>query len=126
MLLQLNPLPIITSDIRTLRHIESAVREHASCAGDHCPVPTTKCLTTWRAELLEILSFCDVCGFQLTTITVSKPLQRGLEQGGVLEVNGMKQRVHGFVNVGAPAPTPVVCHCFVIPLSDSLLTICSI
>ena len=126
MLLQLNSLPIITSDIRTLRHIETAVNEHASCAGDHCPAPITECLITRGAELLEILSVCDVCSFQTTTTTVSNLPQGELEQSGVLEVNGMRQRVHGFVNVEAPAPTPVVCYCFVIPPSDSLLTICSI
>ena len=80
----------------------------------------------WRAELWGILSVYDVCGYQLTTTVVSKPPQGELGQGGVLEVGEMKQRVHRFIDVESLAPTSVVCYCFFIPASDSLLIICSI
>ena len=46
----------MTSDTRTVRHIESAIREHADCAQDLCedhPGSAIECLAAWRAEMLE-------------------------------------------------------------------------
>jgi hypothetical protein len=66
-------LPIITSDTRTIRHIESVVRERASCALDlqeHYSGSTRECLVAWQAEMREILRFFDVRGCHLAVPTV--------------------------------------------------------
>ena len=68
-------LLIITSDTRTIRHIESVVCERASCARDlpeHYPGPTQECLAAWQTEMQEILKFFDVRGCHLTVPTVPK------------------------------------------------------
>jgi hypothetical protein len=64
----------ITSGIRTVRHIESAIRERVRYAHDlrrHHPGPTKECLVAWQ----EILEFFDVCGRQPTISTVSNHLR---------------------------------------------------
>jgi hypothetical protein len=69
-------LPIITSDTRTIRHIESAVCERATCARDlreHHPGPIQECLVVWQAEMQEMQRFFDVRGCHLTVPTVPKP-----------------------------------------------------
>jgi hypothetical protein len=68
-------LPIITSGIRTVRCIESAVGERAKCAGDsreHHPGPTKECLVAWRTELQEMQILFDVCACHLTVPTAPK------------------------------------------------------
>jgi hypothetical protein len=69
-------LPIITSDTRTIRHIESVVCERATCARDlreHHSGSIQGCLVVWQAEMQEMLRFFDVRGCHLTAPTVPKP-----------------------------------------------------
>ena len=68
-------LLMMTRNIRTIRHIESAVREHANCT--HGPQeyqsgPAEESIIAWQAELRELSSVFEVCGCQLTVPTVSK------------------------------------------------------
>ena len=68
-------IPIITSDTRTIRHIESVVSERANCACDlreHHPGSTYECLVAWQAEMRGILGFFNVRGCHLTVPTVPK------------------------------------------------------
>ena len=68
-------LPIITSGIRTVRLIQSAVSERANCAGDlrgHYPGPTKERLVAWRTEIQEMQIFCDVCACHLSVPTAPK------------------------------------------------------
>ena len=68
-------LPIIMSNARTIRHIESAVCERAICARnlrEHHPGPIQECLVVWRAEMQEMLKFFDVRGCHLMVPTVPK------------------------------------------------------
>ena len=65
----------ITSDIRTIRAIESAVRVRAERARDsHEPQPgsTEERPIAWRAELSELLDVFEVRGHQFTIPEVSK------------------------------------------------------
>ena len=65
----------MTSDIRTIRHIESMVREHANCIHDpqeYQSGPGEERIIAWRAELRELSSVFEVRGCQLTVPTVSK------------------------------------------------------
>jgi len=69
------PLLKVTNDTRTVRHIESAVRERANCSRDpqeHHPGPTDEGPVVWRTEVLERLRGLDVCGFQLAVPAPSK------------------------------------------------------
>ena len=70
------PLLAITDDTRTVRHIESAVRECANCTRDSresYPKSTNGCVVSWRTELLEKLRALDVCGFRFMLPTAFKP-----------------------------------------------------
>ena len=101
----------MTSDIRTVRHIESAVREHANCARDsqgHHPEPIDGCPIAWRMKLLERLRTLDVCGSHLATPTSSEPLQGGLGPGSTLEADPTKQHVQRSVGAELLTPASVV------------------
>ena len=70
------PLLAITNDTRTVRHIESAVRERANCTRDSqepYPESTNDCVVFCRTKLLEKLRALDVCGFQFMLPTAFKP-----------------------------------------------------
>ncbi|KAF9642627.1 hypothetical protein BDM02DRAFT_2008189 [Thelephora ganbajun] len=61
---------------RTIRHIESAVRERADCVYDlqEChPGCTRECIIVWREELSEMLRVFEVRGCQLTVPIASQP-----------------------------------------------------
>lgn len=64
------PSPLIMmGDIRTVRSIESAVRERGSCVRDsrgYYPGPTNECVIAWRVTLREALNIFDVSGHRLT------------------------------------------------------------
>ena len=95
-------LSIITRDIRTIRHIESAVRERANCPCDlrqHHPGPSSESSIAWRTELWEILSVCEVRRRQLTTPKFSQPPQGDLGRGGASEVSKIEQDVQRSVDV---------------------------
>ena len=83
--------PKITNDTRSIRHVESMVRERANCGrnlwGSH-PGSTEEYLIALRAEIWEILRVVDVHGFQLTTPLLSEPLQRDLGWGSALQAYG--------------------------------------
>jgi hypothetical protein len=67
--------PMITSDTRIIRHIESVVSERANCACDlreHHPGSTHECLVAWQAEMRGIPGFFNVRGCHLTVPTVPK------------------------------------------------------
>jgi len=103
-------LPKITSDIRIVRHIESAVRERTNSTHDsreYHPWFTNECVTTWRAELLEILSVFDVRSCQLTIPTSSQPPQGHLAQGGASKL----KHVQRSVNTGPSVPASVMVRC---------------
>ena len=122
------PLLTLTSDTRTVRHIESAVRERAYCARDsqeRYSESTNECPVAWRTEMLERLRILEVCDFQLAMPTPSKLPQGDPGQGGILEVSPIEQHVQRFVDADPLAPASVVCCCFVISGPYSLLTICS-
>jgi len=123
-----NPPLKMTNDIRTVHHIESAVRERANCARDsqeHHPGSVDQGPVAWRTEVLERLRALDVCGFQLAVPTPSKLPQGDLGQGGVLEVGPIEQHVQGSIDAELLAPASVVCYCIVICAPYSLLTICT-
>ena len=106
-----SPLPTMTSDIRTVHHIESAVRERANCARDsqeHYPESIDGCPVVLRMELLERLRTLDVCGFQLAVPTPSKRPQGGSEPGGILEASSIEQHVQRSVDAELLTPAPVV------------------
>ena len=118
----------MTSDARTVRHIESTIREHADCARDLCedhPGSATECLAAWRTEMLEKLRALDVCDFHLTIPTPSEPPQVGLRQGGVLEVDEIRQHVQGPIDTEPTAPALIIVRCFVISAPCSPLTVYS-
>ena len=120
------PLLTMTSDTRTVRHIESAVKERANCARDsqeHHPGSIDEAPVAWQTEVLERLRVLDVCCFQLAVPTRSKLPQGDLGQGGILEVGSIEQRVQGSIGVDLLAPASVVCYCFVISIPYPLLTI---
>ena len=69
------PLLTIINDTRTVRYIESAVRESANCARDsqeHYLNSTNGCVLSWRTKLSERLRALEVCGSQFTMPTTSK------------------------------------------------------
>ena len=118
----------VTNNTRTVRHIESAIRERADCAQDlweDHPVSTTECLTVLQTEMLEILRALDVCDFRLKMPTPSEPPQVGLRWGGALEVDEIRQHVHGSMDAEPSAPALIVVRCFVICAPYSPLIICS-
>ena len=130
MLIQPNPpLLIVTSDIRIVRHIESAVRERANCAQDsreHHPGSINEGPVAWQTEVFERLRTLDARGFQPAVPTPSELPQGDLGQGGILEVSPIKQHVQGSVDAKLLAPLSEVCCYFVISASYSLLNICSL
>jgi len=102
----------VTSDIRTVRHIESAVRERANCARDsheHSPGSIDGCPVVWRTEMLERLRALDVCGFQPAMLTPSKLPQGDLGPGGILEAGTIKQHVQRSTDAEPLIPPSVVC-----------------
>ena len=118
------PLLKMTSDIRTVRHIESAVRERVNYARDsqgHHPGSTDECPVAWRMEMLERLRILDACGLQ--PIRSESP-HGDLGQGDILEVGPIKQHVHGSVDAELLTPPSEVCCCFVISATYSFLNIC--
>ena len=122
-----SPLLAMTSDIRTVRHIESAVRERANCARDsqeHHPGTVDGCPTAWRTELLERLRALDVCGFHPAMPTPSELPQGDLGPGGTLEASPIKQ-VQRSANAESLMPASVVCSYPVISAPYSLLIVCS-
>ena len=105
---QLSPLTI-TSYIRTVRHIESAVRERANPTRDlweRRPRFVNECIIAWQAELLEILSVFEVRSCQLTIPTISQP-----PQGGVLEASEIKQHVQRSADAEPSVPASVMVRC---------------
>ena len=91
-------LQIITSDTRTIRHIESVVCERTSCAPDlreHYPGPTQECLVTWQTEMQEILRCFDVRSCCLTVPTVPKLHQGDLELVNALIAGENESYVQG-------------------------------
>lgn len=67
--LALSSLLELTSDIRTVRTIESAVRVRAGRAEDlheSQPGPAEEHAIAWRVELWELLGVFEVCGHQFT------------------------------------------------------------
>ena len=118
----------MTSDIRNVYRIESAVGERAKCARDsqgHYPESINGCPVVWRMELLERLGTFDVCGPQPAVPTPCKRPQGDFGLGGVLEASPIEQHVRRSVDAELPTPTSVVCSCFVISVPYSLLIICS-
>jgi len=117
----------MTSDIRTVRHIESAVRERANCARDsqeHYPGSINGCPVAWWMEMLEKLRILDVCGFRPAMPTPSKLPQGDLGSGGTLEADPIKQHVQRSVDA-VLTPASVVYSYFVISTPYSLLIIYS-
>ena len=107
----------MTSNPRTVRHIESAIRERADCAQDlweDHPGSATERLATWRTEMLERLRALDVCDFRLTMPTPSEPPQVGLRRGGALEVGKIRQHVQGSIDAEPSAPTLIIVRCFLL------------
>ena len=101
----------MTSDIRTVHHIESAVRERANYARDsqeHYPEPINGCPVVWRMELLERLRALDVCGPQPAVATPCKRPQGDLGLGGILEAGPIEQHVQRSVDAELLTPAPVV------------------
>ena len=84
-LMQHPPL-MITNDIRTVRHIESTIRERTNCNGNlrktH-PESIEECLLGWQAEMLEGLRILDVRGSPAKMLAASNLPQGGLEAGEV-------------------------------------------
>jgi len=118
----------MTSDISTMRHIESAVKECVNCARDpqeHYPEFIASCPAAWRMGLLEGLRTLDVCSFQLAVPTPSKRPQGDLGPGGTLEADPNEQHVQGFVDVELLTPAPAVCPYLITPAPYSLLIIYS-
>ena len=122
----------ITSDIRTVRHIESAVRERANrsrYSREHHPGSTGERVIAWRAELLEILNLYDVHRRQLTTSVPITPQLPKVDpgRGSALGVREIEHCVQRSVDVEPPAPVPVVVRrCFAAPAPLPLLITCSI
>jgi len=86
----------MTSDISTVRHIESAVRERANCARDpqeHYPISVNGCPVAWRMEMLERLGTLNVCIFQPVVPMPSKQPQRDFGPGGILKAGSIEQHV---------------------------------
>jgi hypothetical protein len=101
---------LITNGFRTVRAIESVVRQrvnHASDSREQYPSSTEESIIALRAELCEILSLFEENRYQLAD---AQPPQEGLERDGILE-----DEVH--VLSVAPAPAPFVV-CFFFPLSS--------
>jgi len=101
----------MTSDIRTVRHIESAVRGRANCVQDsqeRYPGFTNECPVAWRMEMLERLRTLNVCSFQSAMPTSSKLPQGDLEPDGTLEADPIEQYVQRSVDAGL-TPASVVC-----------------
>ena len=89
----------VTSDLRVVHRIESAVVQRANCDPDlreHHPGSTKDRLMTWRAEAWNILGVFDVRDSQFALATVSKPPQ------GDLDISEIDQRVHGSVVAEPP------------------------
>ena len=87
----------LTSNVRVVHHVESAVGERAKCTRElreHHLGSTKERLMVWRAEIWEILGAFEVCGSQLTTAVISKSPQGDLKRGGVLEVGETNQLLH--------------------------------
>jgi len=117
----------MTSDIRTVRRIESAVREHANCTRDsqeHYPGSVNECPVALRMEMLERLRTLDVRGFQPAVSTSSKLPQGDLGPGGTLEADPIKQHVQRSVDA-VLTPASVVCSYFAISTPYFLLIIYS-
>jgi len=117
----------MTSNIRTVCHIESAVREHANRARDpqeDYPEPTNGCPVAWRMELLERLRALDVCGFQPATLMSSKPPQEDPGPSGTLETDPTKH-VQRSVDEEPLKPASVVCSYLALSTPYSLLIIYS-
>jgi len=107
----------ITSDLRTVRDIESVVSERVNCALDlqeHHLGFTNECLIAWLAKVWEILRALDVRTSQFTLHTPSKLPQEDL-RGGVLEASEIKH-VQGSVDAEPSPSIPVVvrlcCLCY--------------
>ena len=70
------PLLTMTSDIRTIRHIESAVRDPTNCV-QHSPEyqtgPAEERIIAWRAELRELLGVSEVRGHLQLLSCVRRP-----------------------------------------------------
>ena len=101
----------MTSDIRTVHRIESAVRERANYARDsqeHYPESINGCPAVWRMELLERLRTFDVCGPQPAVPMPSKRPQGDLRPGDILEASPNEQHVQRSVDAKLLTPAPVV------------------
>ena len=100
---------------RTIRRIESAVRKRVNCAQDlqeDHPVSATECLTVLQTEILKRLRALDVCDFRLKMPTPSEPPQVGLRWGSALEVDEIRQHVHGSMDAEPSAPALITVRCF--------------
>jgi len=94
------PSPLsVTSDIRIICHVESAVVERAKCDHElrkHHPGSTKECLVALQTEVWEMLGVFEVFDSQLAIAKVSKPPQ------GDLRIGETNQRAHGSVNAEPP------------------------
>ena len=91
----------LTSNVRIVHHVESAVGEQAKRTRElreHHLGSTKERLMVWRAEIWEILGAFEVCGFQLIIVVISKSPQGDRKRGGVLEVGETNQLLHGSID----------------------------
>jgi len=121
-----SPLLKMTSNISTVRHIESAIRERANCARgsqEYYPESINGCPVGWRMELLERLRTLDVCGFQPAVYTPSKRPQGDLGPDSILEASPVEQHAKRPVDAELLTPASAVCSYSVISAPRSLLII---
>lgn len=112
-------LPMIMSD---------TIRERADCTQDLCddhPGSATECLAAWQTEMLGRLRVLGICDFHLTSSTPSELPQGSLEEGSVLEADGIKQYVQRSIDAEPSAPALIIVRCFIVFAPHSLLIICS-
>ena len=103
-------LLVTIDDIRTARHIESAVRERANCARDsrgYHPGPTNECTITWRVNLWGTLSrrlsVHGTCNVSTTSAETAA--------GDVLETRKIEQRVQRSIDAEPSVPPIVMVRC---------------
>lgn len=121
---------MITSGIRTVRAIESAVRERVSCAGDSRENNSSsgeEYITAWRAKLCEISSMLYLRLFELTATkpAVPQPSHGDLRQVSALGPGTHQEHVQRYAG-SEPVSTPafvIVRHGFIAGAGHSLLII---
>jgi hypothetical protein len=115
-------LLVITSDFRTLRRIESGIRELRNFPQNlwECNFNSTEeCAIAWRAELCQILSVLDLHTSQLVAAvpTVPQLPQGDSGQGSALEPSRTHEHVRGPLDSGRDsAPALVIVSCCLLRL----------